>query len=269
MNEKFEKKYYADFDGDGISEKIRIIYTFTNIVSIQINKNDKIIDQWNIDGQLINTEGNIWGDIDNDNIKELFVFTWSNNNIILNYFNPLVEESKVQKRIISDFKPRFVNGDKSGIGCTIHILNFTDQNNDGYKELYFTTEISFATHPRKMFAYDFTNNKLHSSPKSCAGLNTIGSYDIDGDGELEFIGTSNAVGNCKPDDPFSDIYSWLMVFDKEMNFKFQPIKLGDYPSNSKFVKLKTKEGISLVCLNVHTGANKHHSKIYVFNSHVG
>jgi len=256
-----EELYYADLDNDGYSEKIRLIKEFKDKTGVIVLKNERTIDQWNFDGKHLHVVGAFWNDIDNDGTKELFIFTWKDGKILLNIFNPIKNKILLKNRIISEYKPI-----SNTFDCTVSSQGFYDLNNDGFKEFYFSTDVAFSMYPRKMFAFNLKTDTLYSSPKSYAGINSLVPYDLDGDGKLEFINSSNAIGNSNNDQPYSDMYAWLMVFDSKMKFKFAPVKIGNYPSDSKVIVFKAKTKKFIAVLNTYTGILGYPSKLLLFNS---
>jgi Histidine kinase len=263
-NGENEEYYYADLDNNGFSERIKLLFSFPHVVSIIVYKNDEIIDQWNVDGKFIGTQVLPCGDVNGDGIKELFVFTWKDNKIYLNYFNPLLEKSLVKSVAISNYIPYSSIDER--IDCTIHVCEFSDQNKDGFNEFYFSTETGLSVQPRKIFAFDFANDTLITSPNSCAGINNLFAFDLDRNGISEFITSSNAVGNCDLDYPYTDMYSWLMVLDNKMKFKFEPVKLGHYPSLSEVIPVKMSNGVYLAAMNLYNGTEEYPSTISLYNS---
>jgi len=260
-NTNNEDIYYVDLDNDGFSEKIRLIKGYPDKTGVIVLKNEGIIDQWNFEGKHFHLAGTFWNDFNNDGTKELFVFTWKEGKILLNILNPIKNKIFLSNRIISEYKP--IN---NIVDCTVYSSGFYDLNKDGYNEFYFATQVAFSMFPRKLFAFDFKSDTLYSSPKSYAAINSIVSYDLDGDGKLEFIIVSRAIGNSNYDQPYSDMYSWLMVFDNKMKFKFSPVRIGNYPSDSKVITFKTKNNNLIAVLNIYMGTLGYPSNLLLFNS---
>ena len=78
---------YVDLDSDGYSERIISYYVaVTNHPAIQIFKHDGgVYDQWNLEGKYVpGWNGRImYGDCNNDSIKELYIFTQIKDSILV------------------------------------------------------------------------------------------------------------------------------------------------------------------------------------------
>jgi len=97
--------YYADLNNNDVSEKINIQKGYVENFSIQVAKNDKIIDQWKFDGKLIRTDTPFWFDYDGDNMKELAIFTYRDNKIFLNCLSPFNNIVFIKDREIIAYHP--------------------------------------------------------------------------------------------------------------------------------------------------------------------
>jgi len=162
---------------------------------------------------------------------------------------------------------RYIPFDKS-IDCVIIPCGFYDENKDGIKEFYFFANTGFSVQPRKMFAYDLSKDTLYFSEKSCAGIeNVLADYGSKTN-DLYFLTVSNAVGNCAENIPYSDMYAWLMVFNNDLTFKYKPVKIGYYPSNSHVISIKNNKGTFFVVLNIYFGTNGHYSTLALYDENL-
>jgi len=254
---------YTDLDCDNISEKISIETNYDNKTCLRVYKNNKVVGQWNFNGKYISSDPPFWNDLDSDGLSELFVFTNHDNKMFLNCVSPLKNIVLIKDREIC----RYIPFDKS-IDCVIIPCGFYDENQDGIKEFYFFANTGFSVQPRKMFAYDLAKDTLYFSEKSCAGVEKVLADYGSKTNDLYFLTVSNAVGNCDENIPHSDMYAWLMVFNNDLSFKYNPIKIGYYPSNSHVISLKNNKGTFFVVLNIYSGTNGHYTTLAVYDQNL-
>jgi len=257
----YHSNYYEDLDNDGYSEKIDVNLAWKKRVAVVVYSKGKILDQWNFEGEYIPIKIPFWGDINNDGIKEIFVFTLMNDTIYIHCFNPKNTEIIIQNKVISSYK-KFNNT----IDCSIFPCGFFDCNNDNSKEFYFSIITGFSGQPRKMFALDIKNDTLYSSPESCINIYYPFAFDFDSDGKIEFTGNNAATDNCKDRFTFTDTYTWLAVFNEKMNYKFEPIKIGNYPAILKIQEIRSKKEKLLCILNIYFGKEDYPCSISLINS---
>lgn len=251
---------YVDLNNDGFSEKIEIGTSLNGLVQLRVLDKEKIIDQWNFKGKLLGSDNPIYGDINADGLKEIMIFTYHDGQIFLNAINPFTLDTLCYNKIISPYEPISIKTD-----CGINLSGFVDGNNDGFNEIYFSTSTGYSIKPRTMFSFDYINDILYTSNNGCNIIEEPVGYDIDNDGKLEFFGTSAAVGNGKSTTEFSDHFSWLMVFDGKMNFEFEPIQIGCYPSRSYIKAFNIGNKKRIIIFNTYSGDKNHKSYIALYD----
>ena len=253
--------YYHDFNNDGVVEKIDIVSPWNRQSGVIIYSQGRVLNQWNFNGEFLNTRGIFWDDINGDGTDEIFVFTLFKNKIILNAFNPLKNEFFIIDKVISKYYKY-----NNTIDCGISICGFFDTNRDDWKEFYFSITSGFSTSERKMCAIDIKQNGLFVSPRGCSNILYPFSCDIDGDGIREFLGNTQAIGNCDSSVALSDYFSWLIVLDNRMQFKFKPVKIGYYPSLLNVTYIKDSNKTKLIALNIYEGAQDHLCTLNIYNA---
>ncbi|MCK4663591.1 MAG: histidine kinase [Bacteroidales bacterium] len=252
---------YQDLDYDSFSEKILFVPNYPNKASVLVHTKNKIVDQWNFTGKLFYLIQHKFIDYDANNFKEVILFTYKNDSIFLNCFEPLAKNGIfVSDRFITTFKR--VVGKKD---FNIEIVGFSDLNNDGFLEIIFYITTGFSRQPRNLFAYDIYKDKLLISPKSCTHIKNCILYDIDNDGFTEILVDNNAFGNCSKEFPYSDQYSWLMVFNHELDFYFEPVKIGVYPSAVQILPFNVKDKIFFVVLYKNWGLSDKPSSLQLYD----
>lgn len=213
---------FHDIDKDGYSEKIIYYDNDKNINHLIVETKGKIIDQWNFRGQLRGGNFFHYCDYDQDGIDEIFVLTYSNDSIFITGIKPFQPDPP---KFFEIFVDRF--GSRNGV------IDFGSQfaenpvpNENGYIDLVFSIWSGFGLQPRNLYSVDITNESIKKSPQSGTSIYRPLGYDLNNNGYLEFIGESLAVGNHSPEFPYSDHQSWLMVFNRNMEFLFDPIPFG-------------------------------------------
>ena len=239
---------YCDLNNDGYSEEIVITKSYKSRTNILVSEKGKVINQWNFTGNL-SMPKLFFGDFNNDGLKEIFLFTIFKNKILLNCFNPFENKRYIIDKYIDDFYPK--NGEE---GCTMTYCSLIDLNEDKKKELVFAFSPGYSLYPRKLFYYNFENDSLHKSPESRSPLEKI-SVVTDPTDKIPYflISANSAVGNGDSNDVYTDYHTWLMVFKKDLTFKFEPVKIGYYPSNLHVATLKINNKLFLIALNIYFG----------------
>lgn len=251
---------YVDLNNDRFSEKIEIETSFGDLVQLKVYEKEKVIDQWNFKGRLVVSNNPVYGDINADGLKEMMIFTYHDGQVFLNAINPFTLETLVTNKFIVSYKPISKTTD-----CGINLFGFYDENNDGFNEIYFSILTGYSINPRVMFAFDYINDALYSSNNGYNIVEEPVGYDLDNDNKLEFFGNSVAVGNSKPSVKFSDYFSWLMVFNEKMEFEFEPVQIGYYPSHSYIKPFIIDDKKRIIIFNKYQGNQNHKSFLALYN----
>jgi len=243
-----ELYYYYDLDGD---EDVELIRTKQNTMAkaaivIENDNTDETI-QINLDGKFLeNGSRIIIDDFNADGNKEIFAITHKEAKIYLNSINPLDTSEAIEKSIFID--SIWIRDGKYDF--TVGFYEATDMNLDGFNEIIFSIRAGFSIYPRKIYYYDLISDSLHSSIALGAkcGINQI--VDIDGDFLPEVLVSNRANNNLmgKYDFPYADEWSWIIVLDHNLDFKFDPILIegNKYETCVHYVKLDEKKAIIAV-----------------------
>lgn len=251
--------YYADLNGDGTSEKIEFRQLDTNFFSVTVFENQKIFNQWNFQGKVLLTQRLPVATFGDDSSKSFYFFSYKDHKIYLHGLNPLENKFITRNKFVTDFFPVKKNPD-----CHFHQLAFFDSDNNGVKDFYFYSETAYSKQPRRVFEYDPVRDTVYSSVKSYADLN-YSVLTLSGKDSLNFIFATRAVGNSTLKDPYSDLFSWLMDIGKNLSFRFEPIRIGVYPSASSVTAIKIKGHEYFVVLNIYFGTEKHSCSLRLYN----
>ncbi|MCX6246158.1 MAG: histidine kinase [Bacteroidetes bacterium] len=215
--------FWDDLENDGTSDKI---FTYDNNVgtaalTVNLCPSGGTV-EWDLRGKFsFNRDEYVFtGDYDNNRRKEIYVFTLSHDTIYLHavadFKNP---KPWIRNRFISTVG--LVDGKSDP---EIMSAQMDDLNGDGYKELIFGITTGFSVFPRNVYAYDIVHDTLIRSPRSGFQLQQLLQEDITGDSKNEILAGGYSAGNTRKTYPYSDSSSWLMVFDRSLNFLFKPVE---------------------------------------------
>ena len=254
---------YSDLDFNNNSEMILYLQRWDKYFSTVVYKDDKVLGQWDFGGEKILTLGKIDGDIDNDGLNEIFIFSLRRDSILFSCLNPLMKKFYAKDIFLSHQK-KFNNT----ADCVIRICDLYDNDKDGFKELYLSVISGFNAkiYSRKMACYDFKNEKLFTSPQSCIDYIEPIAFDLNSDGKKEFFSSTHSPNNCDSTQNYTDKYSWLVVLDSRMNFLFTPQIIGFAPSYQSIKPIIIEGKPHLAVLNLYYGTGNYPSTISYYNA---
>lgn len=255
---------YADLDNNGKSNKIEFVNLHNKErTSIRVFQDDRIINQWNFDGYTRKRSLKYFiGDSDNDSFKEIYFFTFRNDSILLNMIDPLSEEPKVLRdRFIFNFKAK----DSAWSGCGIKKGGFADFNEDGVKELYFSTSAGYDKQPRRVFIYDIRNDSVKVSTRAGISLRNVTHFYSEEKTKPLITASSRAFGNHSEEFPYTDQKGWLMVFDYNLDFLFNPLSFNEYPMRLLVQPFKYNDETYLFAHRNYWGSKSIPCALYVFD----
>ena len=92
--------------------------------------------------------------------------------------------------------------------------------------MVFVINSGYALQPRGVFAYDILNDTLYKSPYMGTAISEITFDNIDHDNMDEILVCTSSSSNFNElPVPYSDTCDWVMVFDNDLDFYFEPIAL--------------------------------------------
>ncbi|MCB9057987.1 MAG: GHKL domain-containing protein [Calditrichae bacterium] len=227
--------WYHDFDHDGESERL-VLKNPDNMFEPALKvytHHEKLIAQWNF-SEKWNPACITFGDYNGDNYDEAYCFTQKADSLFLYILDPRFHGEFLQTRVFLLAAPEEPPSPEKR-PWEINFLQggFMDTDDDGYQDLVFSVMTGMRRQPRKFYVYSPRLKKIvYTSPESGAHITSWSIEDIDGDKQPEIITRlSSSVGNIKDRNvSFKDDQAWLMVFDKQLNFKFNPIGFEKYSS---------------------------------------
>lgn len=181
----------------------------------------------------------LFGDFDNNRMNEIYLFTQEKDSIFLHSISHFEHKEPARPgRFIT--RVRMVNGLADAF---IVPAIMDDLNEDGYKELMFGVSTGFSKYPRKMFGYDIKNDTLYQTKDNLSSLTNILQIDISGDGKYEYFPFGYASDNIYDSDTgfsYHDHSCWLMGFERQLNFLFQPVEFPGIFGGLTFYTLNDK-----------------------------
>ncbi|MCL4549885.1 MAG: histidine kinase [Bacteroidetes bacterium] len=254
--------YYADLNNDGVSEEIELRQIQNDFFSLTVFENNKVIEQWNFDGEFIRTFDPIVTRIGSDSLGVIYFLSFKNYKIYLNCLNPYENKIVTKNKFVVDYKPIVKDLD-----LTINPGIFIDQNKDGIKEFYFSISVGYSKQPRRVFKYDPAQDTVYVSSMTSAAIPDKMIVDTS-DNELRLILASSAFGNSNNYKPYSDMNAWLFCYNENLDLKYKPIQIGVYPSLSKLISFSPNNKRTFVCMNIYEGAKKHLCTLRSFDSNL-
>ncbi len=252
--------YYADLNSDGISEQIEFHQIKKDFFYITVSENQKVINQWNFQGNLLPTAKLPVNHVRKDSLKTFYFFVYKNRKIYLNGLNAFKKKFTVQNKFVSDFYPR-----ENNLDCYPKICGFYDTDKDGVSNLYFYLNATYSKQPRNVYVYNPAKDSIISSTQSYASLTNSVITDTTNH-NLNLLFATYATGNSSIHKPYSDMFSWIMCFDKNLSFKFHPIKIGYYPSLPSVAILSINGNKYYAVMNIYNGMANHLCSLRIYNS---
>lgn len=216
---------FSDLNSDSIPEAVftgkAVPYYYVGVKSSTGN----FFDQWNLEDSINSSVSDLFfGNFDNDNNKEIYVFTHKGDSLYLNV-NEMLEPGGTKMNHLYITQIGYINREVTSI---LYPVGFFDQNEDGKDEMYFGITSGFRADPRRVYCYDLVNRKLTSSPFTGIICMNPKMLDLDGNNRPEIFGTLSACGNYGKSVPYSDSSTWFMVLNDSLKFEFPPVEFPGY-----------------------------------------
>ncbi len=238
---------YHDLDRDGFSERIVSFKNSLGFPAIKVLNNDgSTIDQWNFKGRFPEKKDHFYcGDMDNDGKKEIYAFTIKSDSLLLHAISPFtVNTIPFSNKLVSEIWK--IN---DTVQLFVNYGTFKDLDGDGNNELIFAVKARFSLQPRGIYVYSLIKDSIYHTKPMGANIIDLIVEDINKDGKPEILCSSITLGNISDslNIPFNDYSSWIMGFDKDLNFLFPPLEYNVYPS-SAFMTILTIESKKLLAI---------------------
>lgn len=258
-NSEKTRRYLYDLDQDGAPE---LVYKndHKGLPAINIlNLANEHLAQHTFYGDAIDNEL-IFGDRDKNGIHEMYVPYVSGDSLLVGWVEGI--------KAIEVSKPIFItriNIDHGDPDISSHHGFLMDLNKDGSEELIFSAWAGFTLTPRRVYAYDFKNDTVYTSPYFGPQQPYLIS-NTDENGNAVIL-TSNSRTNNYPDSAkYGDRDSWIVMYDNQLNFLFPPKKLVSFKNwgNIPFL-LKDKSKVNIIYTLMHQNTAEADSAIHWVN----
>ncbi len=214
--------FFEDLDHNGIKEKIDILDYREKFACCFIWANNSSLKrQFNFYGKIPQQENltlPVFCDVNQDGVKEVFVFSQNEDSLFINAVDLLQQKVILNGRFISKI------GLQKGLkDFVLRPITNHDYNHDSIPEIYFLLNGCYSLYPRKIMAYDYKNDTIISS------VNTGSQHFVTpiktNNNKLLFISTTPATNNCPIDFSYSyiDTCAWLFGFNDHLDMIFEPI----------------------------------------------
>ncbi len=256
---------YYDLDNDGKSEFLLFKSYGGRFPALEYYENrDQFIDVIRPRGSWFNNIPSFClGDHDQDSLNEIYMFSISNDSILLNAYEPYGNDGHFLVDVYLDQCGR-VEG-KNDI--VMQSYAFHDDNGDGKLEFTFLLRAGFSLTPRRLYRLDIQNQILEKGLNCAAGFTKILPIDLDRDGKMDYLATANALKNFSEKDsikPFNDNSGWLIGFSNDLK---DVIFANEFPTNKPYLFScirEDEEGEYLLLLEFDQTNNQVYLKKYNF-----
>lgn len=257
--------YFSDLDNDGTSERISVDLQDSEQIKIIVRKNDRVLDQYNLPFSLANKNSVIFKDFNNDGFQEIIIFTLSRDAIYLNLIDPIETRNLLTyNRLIDNWARPAQSADRP----EFNNIFISDEPKDSSSEITFFISTGFSLQPRNVYKYYYDTDSLVKSPESYATI--IGCMDLRKQSDYlkeTYLVSTQATGNIRDTVFYSDIYSWLMVLDENLMFRFDPVQIGEYPSKIQSIPIAIRGTVNYLVFFDYYGDEKIHPAFYIFDTH--
>ncbi len=215
---------FRDLNKDGRSEKLIFISDTLGFTSLLIYDGAVVHGQWRFKGEFSKGVFYSCGDYDKNGIEEIYVFTTSNDSLLLNVIESYTSKVVIKNRAIR--KLHLINGISN---ILMHYESFVDLNFDDEDELLFAISTGYNYKDRVMCAFFIEKDSLVETSRSASCISypyTI----LKKDSDIIIAGMIRESGNTELSYAYSDQLAWFMAWDKNLDFLFNPVEIGEYPA---------------------------------------
>ena len=223
-----QRVFFHDLDQDGLDEFIQLgfdrdshslPYLHCN-TDFSLDSGYRFINQLNFDKEWLYQPQVTFMDFDDNSFDEVLFFCRSGDSLFLLIIEPY-EIKSIREHFIA--KCTFLENTSD---FSIHVGEPADLNSDGYKDFLFSITAGHSLTPRSLYFLDIYNDTLHEKDVRYANLQFINN-SVEVDPEKGPVITTSSFASQNYYDTtgnfFHDLNAWLMVFDKELDFMFEPL----------------------------------------------
>ena len=226
---------FDDLNNDGRSERLVFISDTLGFSSLELFEGDIVHGHWKFKGKLARGIFYACGDFDHNGFKEIYLFTTYHDSLFLHAVEGFTTKTVIRDKVVR--KLHLINGI---FDIHMHPSFFIDLNNDNREELVFTISTGYNYKDRVIYGLFIREDSLIRSPVSASCISHPTTF-LKTDTNIFITGVTREPGNTHQCYPYSDSLAWIMVWDKDLEFLFPPLRIGQYPA-VVHVKPFLKEG---------------------------
>lgn len=204
-NESFYYIQYVDTLGPNYPDKFDFIIR---------DENYDEIDQINIQGRMSNFDFFDWK---NDGVKELWIVYENNDSCFVQIVNSLGK--KIFNQFLFSGEPREDGKTSYEWFGSVHSIHYEDLNNDGENEFIVVPNEMMAAKPRGIYVYDGQTLDFLWNYEVGPAINLPPTFeDLNGDGRLEILISSNAPYNHNVANDSADSLAYIFLLSHDGKF---------------------------------------------------
>ncbi len=265
-NLKDSRVYFEDLDSDTKIEKIIFFRQPVdgNTLSFQFfDENGGMIDQVNFAIEFhIDIHNLYFEDADGDGNKEIYLFSFERDSLVLNWLQVTPKESPLTSVGICE-----LNYYEDGLlDYSIGPIYCVDLENDGKKELVFTVNGGYSYSPRQIFKVNTRNQTVTHSENTGSVCGPLTFSDLDDDGIKEII-SDGQVGPARDwfNLPYNRPAPYLKVYNSDLSFFFPPIKFCEGIQSITQTFTNGNNGKELICSFLSWSSDCEPFRVYKIN----
>ncbi len=191
-----------------------------------------IIGQTNIRNLADNKPATFTADYNNNRFHEVYMLGYEGNKLFLKGF----EGPNMEKPFVNIYIDSFAFF-RNVAYLNLSFFGQYDTDGDGYDEIFFSVKNSYPIYPRRMYRLNIKKKELIYGPS--VGFSVSSTQVFDSTDDLYFTGSTGVTSNFsnRRDIPFYDSAGYAFVYDKDLNFVFEPIPLVSAPARCSNVIL--------------------------------
>jgi two-component system nitrate/nitrite response regulator NarL len=249
--------HYCDINHDGYSEKIHY-YHYDKIFQPTLylyNQNDSIDKLWNFFDNHLDQYSVFFGDYNNDNFKEIYVFTRTSDSLFLSIIDKNESKLLLKRQFlcvlgnnVSDFK--------------LNVIGLFNLNSTIEKELVFSIDASYPNQHGNIFSFDIRNKEINKSVNINANIEErIIIDDLNNDNKLELYLSANSI---VADGDGSQ--SEFLALDNNLQYNYTPVSFSGTNSRTTIGRVYYNNKKSIAVLNSSLDSTIHFNNLMIYNA---
>jgi len=247
---------YDDLNGDGKSEFIIFTrYSEQDVIEV-FTHGEQFQDVIHCRGKLLDENPSFFiTDTDHDGQAEIYLFTLSNDSVLLNGYQVMGGKRHFLKDHYLACYDMPVNNRNN---LKLVDVQAADLDSNGYEELIFLLRAGFSLEPRQLIMVEPATGRTNASVESGAGYTGMYVLDKQRDKGPCILTGTHAIENYEPDDPvlFNDNSGWIIGYNADLS---DTLLVKAYPMNkTRLVPIikGTSEGPVIFAMVIESGTGR-------------